>query len=404
MELLTWGLALGSLLVWLGVGPFLVWRPPALPSGLGRSARRVLWVALWGTALGGSLLGPQLWMGTRLEFSDRTDLASPGDQVTRTLRLPFLEQERNDRLDVRGEWMDARIRTRLHLPAGLLAFFGLLGWGWHRSRSTRGADGRDGGAGIGVGAARHRIKALVVLALAGGAFPACGGDPESDRTDRPTRIVGEVAWDTVVHLRVAAEDTLLYSASRVAVGEAGIWVVDRIGSRVAHFDWSGEFQWYAGGRGQGPGEFSNPRVVSADGAGGVWVVDHDNVRISGFDGAGRLFTEVSLRGVDALAPNLVASQAGDRFMGMIYGEGLIPVELDRSGRPREGPALLMPEAEGAQGFALQGTIAREPGGDPPGGPRRLGGPHRPRAHAVSVEGSDLRPVAPPTPLGSVRVL
>lgn len=363
MELVTWGLAAGALLIWLGVGPLLAWRPPMVPLVSRGSIRRVLWVVLWGAAMAGSLLGPRLWTGTRLELSHRTDLASPGDQVTRTLRLPFLMQERDDRFDIRGEWMDARIRTRLHLPVGLLGFFGLLGWGWHKSRAAHGSGGERGGGSTTRGVARSRVTPLVLLILVGGMPAACGGDAHPEGPDRPTRTLTEVAWDTVFHLRVAPEDTLLYSASRVAAGEAGIWVADLIGHRIAHIDWSGELQWYAGGRGQGPGEFSNPRVVSADGLGGVWVVDHDNARITGFDATGALLAEISLRAVDAAAPNVVVSQGGDRFLGMIYGEGLVPLELDRNGQPRAGRILAIPGPEGAQGFALQGLIARESGGD-----------------------------------------
>ncbi len=356
MEFVTWGLALGSLLAWLGVGPLLAWRPPCVPMSAGRNVRRFIWLALWAAALGGGLMGPQLWTGSRPEFSGRTDLEAPGNRTTRTVRLPFLQEEREDRHDIQGEWMDARIRTRMHLPVGLLAFFGLLGWGWYRSVGTR-------GSGTGGDQTPRRTVVLVFSALAAGGISACGGEVDPGGLDRPTRILVEVDWDTVFHVRVGSEDTLLYSASRVAAGEAGVWVGDLIGLRVAHFDWTGELRWYAGGRGQGPGEFSNPRVVSADGVGGVWVVDHDNSRITGFDGNGRLSTEVSLRGMEGVAPNLVVNHSGDRFLGMLYGEGLIPLELSLNGHPREGRTLPIPGVEGARGFALQGTIARDPRGD-----------------------------------------
>ncbi|TVR51300.1 MAG: hypothetical protein EA421_15955 [Gemmatimonadales bacterium] len=193
---------------------------------------------------------------------------------------------------------------------------------------------------------------------------ACGeSGPEPAETPRPDRVLAEVAWDTVFHLQVPGEDTLLYAADQVQASEEGLWVLDRIGHRVAHFGWDGVLRWYAGRQGEGPGELLNPQLISLDDEGRIWVVDHGTGRISGFDRSGILHAEVPLVDSQGALALFVASRSGERFLGMNFTEELRPVMVDRSGRASEGRALSVPDAEGTWGFALQGRVAREPGGD-----------------------------------------
>lgn len=197
-----------------------------------------------------------------------------------------------------------------------------------------------------------------------GLMAACGGPgPEHPEEPNPERMFTEVAWDTLLHLQIPGEDTLLYAADQVQASEKGFWVLDRIGHRVAHFGWDGAHRWYAGRRGEGPGELLSPRLISLDDEGRVWVVDHGTGRISGFDDSGALQAEVPLGNIEGTLALFVASSSGDRFLGMNFTEDLRPMVVDRGGRVSGGRPFSLPDAAGTWGFALQGLVARAPDGD-----------------------------------------
>lgn len=354
METVVWFLSLTAIGLWLVLGIELLLRPPTVPRGWKASFRRLGWGAVWVSALLAGTWGPELWARSSADFPRDPEAGAPVERISRTLRAPFVVQATTRELDSEARLVRAERRLSLQLPVAFLAFLGLGLW-------LR--PGRSGGP-TGTGR-RHGVGgsvAVVWVTLAGGGVVACG-QFSPDALDRPERVMSQVRWDTVAHLRVSAEDTVLFSADQVVAKEDGFWVLDRTGYRVARFDWSGTLQWYAGRQGAGPGELMNPRVVDVDDRGFAWVMDVGTARVTGFNPEGALEREISLRALGGMMGAFTVSREGDRFFGVVHQEDVIPVVVDGGGAVRRGEPLFLPEEEDVWGFALQGMAAREPAGD-----------------------------------------
>jgi hypothetical protein len=341
MEPFAWLLSFLAIVLWAAVGGQLVRRPPSRPARPSTRIRRWLWAALWLSALPAGVWGPELWERTVTDFTRDPDAGPPMVRTDRTVRTPFAVQRLTRELDAEARVIRADERVSLQLPVGLLLFLGGVGW-------IRWKDGGRGGPGR-----RDPGSALPLLLASVALFPACGGGEGPSGADRPDRRLLDVSWEPLLHLRVEADDTLLFAADEVAADREGFWVLDRPGHRVARFSWDGALQWYAGDRGAGPGEFLNPREVDADERGRAWVLDVGTGRISGFGPDGSLVHEVPLRNLEALPTSFAVSPEGE----------VHPVVVDRSGAVRQGPALSIPDAEGAWGFAFQGRAVRGGEGD-----------------------------------------
>ncbi|MEX2531340.1 MAG: hypothetical protein WD960_11255 [Gemmatimonadota bacterium] len=341
MESMTWLLTFGALAWWLHTGAGIVRRPPAFPAGWRTETRRLFWVPLWLAALVAGAWGPEVWSNTRTDHQNVPGASAvPTERTFRTVRTPFAVQVATMDRNFEGQEVRREERLALQIPIALLAFLlavSLL----HR------------GHGPSIPSVRGRAG-LVLVVLAGVAACSDGGVP-GEEAPRPERVFAEVQWDTLLHLQIPADDTLLYHLSQVAAGEAGLWVLDRMGHRLAHLGWDGELQWYAGRQGAGPGEFMNPRSISLDRHGVAWVLDVGTHRISGFDAKGRLETEVPLAALDGVLHDFASDEEGETFFGMVLGDGLRPVAIDRGGAVETGSAIRVPDAEGAAGIAFQGS-------------------------------------------------
>lgn len=342
MESMTWFLTFAVLAGWLAVGLDLLRRPPEVPARLSPGMLRMIWGSIWVGALVVGIWGPPLWSTTSTSFSDEPGVGEPAELSSLVIRTPFAVQATSIGRDANARQVHREDRLTLQLPVGLLAFFVLI---FVIRR-------REDGAGGGGGAAKVAGSAAVVLLMAG-----CGADSVGRDAPRPDREITQARWDTLVHLEVNSADTLLYSADDVAVSPAGIWVMDRIGFRVAHFGWDGDLRWYAGGRGAGPGEFVNPRVIDLDAEDRVWVMDLGTNRITGYDAQGELAGELNLAGMEGALHDFWVNPAGDRFYGMLMRDGLYPVEVHIDGSVEEGQPLRIPDADGIFGIALQGRVA-----------------------------------------------
>jgi hypothetical protein len=354
VESVVWFVSLTAIVLWLVLGIEFLVRPPTLPRGWTASFRRLGWGVVWVSALLAGTWGPELWARSSTDFPRDPDAGAPVERITRTLRAPFVVQATTREMDSEARLVRAERRLSLQLPVGFIAFLGLGLW------LRPGRSGGPTGTGRHHGAGGSVAVALAILAC-GGAV-ACG-QFSPDGHDRPERVVTEVRWDTVAHLRVSAEDTVLFSADQVVAKEDGFWVLDRTGYRVARFDWSGSVRWYAGRQGAGPGELMNPRVVDVDDRGVAWVMDVGTARITGFNPEGAMEREISLRDLGGMMGAFAVSREGDRFFGVVHEEDVIPVVVDGGGRVRRGEPLFLPEEEDIWGFALQGMAAREPAGD-----------------------------------------
>ncbi|MDR2618201.1 MAG: 6-bladed beta-propeller, partial [Treponema sp.] len=65
-----------------------------------------------------------------------------------------------------------------------------------------------------------------------------------------------------------------------------LYVSEFRGSRVSVLSEDGEWQYYIGSRGRGPGQFVGPQNLAVDEEGYLYVVDYGNLRISKFDPTG----------------------------------------------------------------------------------------------------------------------
>ncbi len=352
MESLTWFLTFAVLAVWVMVGIDLIRRPLPFPGSLERGARRLLWGALWlGAGLAG-IWGPELWSQTTVDHPTQGVVAgAAAERSESVIRTPFAVQITSVQRDSEARLVQADQRLSLQLPVFLMAFLG--GVFLLRKRGSRSKAGR--------GASMAGTATLVLL------LAACGS--ESDELDgsqapRPDRTLVEAAWDTLALVQTPPEDTLLFNAGHVTAADAGFWILDRLGFRVAHFDWNGELQWYAGRRGGGPGEFTNPRNLALDQDQVVWVLDADNHRISGFDLEGRLHHELSLGQLERTLQHFAVAPDGQRFFSMVFDDILEPVLIHAHGGVEYGPSIPIRDAgEAAWGMAFQGSSTPTAVGD-----------------------------------------
>lgn len=351
MESLTWFLTFALVGAWALMGAGIVLRPLPLPGRWSPALRRLLWGTLGVAALVAGSWGPELWSRTTSDHPSDAAAGAPAERSSTVIRTPvalhtsFRDVDADDRL-IRTER-----RLALQLPVVLILFLGGVLLIRMRERS---GGGRGGGAAA--------CFVLAAIAAAGG----CGGDASSngESAPRPDRALVEVEWDTLVYLAPEPDDTLLYAANHAVASERGFWVLDQIGARVAHFDWEGELQWYAGRQGSGPGELLDPRMLELDREDRVWVLDLGNQRISGFDAQGVPVDDVSLAGLDARIHAFATDAAGERFFGMVATEHLRPVAIDREGRVDRGSRIRIPDLpDGSSGIALQGGISSGRDGD-----------------------------------------
>lgn len=338
--------------VWLGIAFELVRRPPPLPPSLGQQARRAIWglgavaafmIGMWGLPLG---------TATTSTAPRDAEAGQPVDEFRSFLRTPFAVVERSVALDGRGRTIRDERRETLQLPLVLLAF--LAATLWYRSR-TSGRNGEPEGPTRSAGA----VGCLALMACS--ALLACDAPtdrPPEDDLPRPDRIVLDVPWDTLAHVRSGIADTLLYGVWSPAAGRDGFFVVDPYGARVARFAWDGSLRGYVGRRGGGPGEFGNVRDLDVDDAGTLWTLDVENVRVSGFDRDGDLVEEVPLGGLPLAPSSFGVNHDGSVFYFVVSEQELVPWAVERSGTATGGQAIAVDDAEGAFSMALQGYVAR----------------------------------------------
>ncbi len=337
---------------WIGIAFELVRRPPPLPRSMGRRARRGLWglgalaallIGMWGLPLGTT---------TTISAPRDAEAGQPADEFRSFLRTPFAVVERSVALDGRGLTIHDERRETLQLPLVLLAF--LAAMLWYRTRSgarphdARGPESRAGAVGC--------LALLACSSLLGCDVPT--DRPSEDDLPRPERVVLDVPWDTLAHVRSGLADTLLYSVWSPAAGKDGFFVVDPYGARVARFAWDGSLRGYIGRRGGGPGEFGNVRDLDVDDLGTLWALDVETVRVSGFDRDGVLVEEVPLGGLPAASPSFGVNHDGSVFYFVVSEQELVPWAVDVTGTATGGAAITVDDADGAFSMALQGYVAR----------------------------------------------
>lgn len=353
MESLTWFLTFAVLAVWVMVGIDLIRRPMATPGSLGRGARRLLWGVLWlGAGLAG-VWGPELWSQTTVDHPPGSlAVGPPAERSESLIRTPFAVQETVVQRDGADHLVRADQRLSLQLPIVLLAFLAAV-FVLRKKETQTGVGASPQVAGV-------AVAAFLLLA-------ACGNGtdvPDGSQVPRPDRALVEPAWDTLTWVQTEPQDTLLFNTGHVTAADAGIWVLDRLGFQIAHFDWDGALQWYAGREGGGPGEFANPRNLALDQDQVVWVLDAENHRISGFDLEGRLHHEFGLGELDRILQSFAVTPDGERFFSMVYDDALEPVLIDAQGGVEFGPPIPIPDAgQAAWGMAFQGRPTPEVLGD-----------------------------------------
>jgi hypothetical protein len=343
MESLTWFLTFAVVVLWIGVGVDLLRRPPGVPRGWWRGARRLFWGLIWAGAGLAGVWGPELWSQSSSDHPPDVAVGAPTQESRTVLRTPFAVQVHTTRRDAESRLVHSERRLSLQLPVALLAFLAGI-FVLRRLERRRDPALPHGSAGAG----------LACLAL----LMACEPDgPQGADAPRPDRIMVEMAWDTLSQLQTTEEEPILFSAGAVVAGGSGFWVLDRMGHQAAHFDWDSELQWHVGREGGGPGEFTNPRTLALDRDEVLWVLDAGNHRISGFDAAGRLLDEIGLGDLDGVLNTFSVAPEGDRFYGMLFQDHLEPVRIDRDGRVERGARIRIRDAgDSSFGMAFQGMM------------------------------------------------
>lgn len=356
MTSFTWFLTFGVVILWMSVGIGILRRPPSMPRSWGRGVRRGAWLAVWAGALVAGWWGPEAWSSTSTDQPRETALegAVAAEVRSSEFRTPVAVRSQRVELDEGGRVVSIERRLQMKAPLALIAF--LLGMGWLRFREKRSVRPEAG----------HPARAAT-LVLLGLAAVGCGQDEPRpvvpfEVENRPERTLAQATWDTLAYLPLEPEDTLFYEANDVVAADEGIWVLDRSGYRVVRLDWDGTLQWYAGRRGEGPGEFMNPRHLDLDASGRVWVLDVGTGRVTAFGPDGALERSISLEELGADLRDFSVDASGQRVFGMILTEGLVPVSIDLDGVVRRGDPIPVGDVEeGLHGISLQGYVAGEPG-------------------------------------------
>lgn len=351
MESLTWFLSFVALGAWFVVGMGLLRQPPERLGSVRIPRPRLSWGLTWVLALAFGIWGPALWSRTSTSYVDDPTLGPPAETRVSVLRTPFAVQATTTDLGHGRELIRSESRLTMQLPVLLLAFLALAVLARRSEESPGGESGSAPGR-----AARGTVSGAALLLLA--AIPGCGDDGTlGDAGPRAEREIVSVEWDTLAYIQVAQEDTLLFSADRVSAAEEGFWVLDRVGHRIAHFDWEGQHLWYAGRRGQGPGELLDPRSMDLDQEGRVWVLDLANHRVTAFGEGGQFVDEISLQPLDGSLHAVAVSPRGDEVYGAVLGDALHPVSVRSDGTVREGPPIRIGGVEGPSSIALQGLAS-----------------------------------------------
>lgn len=356
MEQLPLLLNIAVLGLWLGITVDLLRRPPLQPRSWSPNARRGAWGGLAVLFLAAGAWGPRLSHSTTSDFSRDPDVGPPMETTSASLRTPFAIYETTTAIDGEGRTIRRDRTVTKQLPLPLLIF--LAGAFWLRRRRH---DSGEASLSAGHSASTRSLVAILSASLTAG----CGdapGDATGWQGDRPERDIVDVTWDTMAHVRSGVADSLLFSASDLAVNEHGFWVGDVYGDRVAQFDWEGRLLGYVGGPGGGPGEIGRVHEIDVDDEGVLWILDPENTRITGFDRNGSLVDEVPLQGLDDAPRSFGVSGDGQTFMFMLESEQLEPVLLRRDGSVDWGTPIPVPDAGSAFGMALQGRVARHDGG------------------------------------------
>jgi len=95
--------------------------------------------------------------------------------------------------------------------------------------------------------------------------------------------------------------------------EGNLYLSEYRGNRVSVLSPSGQWQFYIGSKGQGPGQFVGPQNLTVDEEGYLYVVDYGNRRISKFDPAGTFILSFGTKTPDfqgLLSPTGIAALNG----------------------------------------------------------------------------------------------
>ncbi len=124
----------------------------------------------------------------------------------------------------------------------------------------------------------HILVAIGITVL----FMSCGNPPSTATGGSGIQTDTLVFADTVGIL-LGDANYVFGTISTVTVVPAGIAVLDGIGCRISIFDHNGEFLTSGGGRGSGPGEYSQPWAMCLLPGGEYFVFDHGAQRMTLLD-------------------------------------------------------------------------------------------------------------------------
>lgn len=208
--------------------------------------------------------------------------------------------------------------------------------------------------------------AIVVLGLAG---EQVGYTLNSERAEfdggfvmtevedefRERRFLDLPTLGKVVTIGMDSPQPIYKPIDAVVDSRGDIYVLDWPENVVKRYDASGRPKGILGnGRGQGPGEFSEPSDLSVDQDGRVWVIDPALARITIFDGAGRLERMLKL---DTSAMRVAHTPAGGFALLQPLGGNLI-MRFNSAGE-QEAVFGKVLRAQQKMGILLDGWLASD---------------------------------------------
>ncbi len=171
----------------------------------------------------------------------------------------------------------------------------------------------------------------------------------------------ELVEEAAIGVGDGAAEYMLGGNVGIAATDERIYIVDPSVPAVRAYDYEGRHLLDIGGRGQGPGEFMNPRSVAVSADARVYVFA--DLRINVFSEEGKsLDTWPHATTLDSLTPPVVANDGtlyvadlvGDTFDVMAWRHGMTPAGPDGAA----GTTIAVPDLD----YERQGLMQRLPGG------------------------------------------
>jgi hypothetical protein len=121
---------------------------------------------------------------------------------------------------------------------------------------------------------------------------------------------GRLVEVSAIGVESGPDEYMLGFINSMFANDERIVLLDEQADTVRVYDRDGEFLFDVGAKGQGPGEFANPMILTMDAANRVYVFDMGARRLSEFDANGEFVTSLQIADFGCCAWNMVPQPGG----------------------------------------------------------------------------------------------